>query len=169
MSDFDPRKARLLQELLGAVRRGDLPAEVLQGFLLHHLLEHPDTDLEPSRLAGDGEALQHTPRPEAERLYREARNGFLGQGSGYDSALVDLDLARLYLEQERCREVRQLAEEMLPVFRSQDIHREAAEALRLFRDAVRQETVSVDLIERITSYLEQARSNPNLHFGQMGD
>lgn len=106
-------------------------------------------------------------RSEAERLYRAARDGFVEQQTGYDAALVSLDLAALYLDQERSREVRQLAEEMLPIFRSQDIHREAMAALLLFHDAAQKETASLPLVRRITRYLQQARNNPKLRFEEM--
>lgn len=71
----------------------------------------------------------------AERDYLATRDGFISQGIGYDAAMASLDLAVLYLRQGRTAEVRRLAEEMLPLFEAQDVHREALAALSLFLEA----------------------------------
>lgn len=70
----------------------------------------------------------------AERAYLETRNGFVtSQGMGYDAAIVSLDLALLYLKQGRAADVRRLAEEILPIFQAQNVHREALTALALLQ------------------------------------
>ena len=53
----------------------------------------------------------------------------------FDYALVSLELAVLLLEQGHTTEVGALAEEMLRIFRTQKIEREALVALHLFCDA----------------------------------
>ena len=56
--------------------------------------------------------------------------GALGHATAaYDAAIVSMDLALLYLRQRRTAELKTLAKEMLPIFRSQDVHREAVAAL----------------------------------------
>ena len=52
-----------------------------------------------------------------------------------------LDLAVLYLRLGRRAEVRRLAEEILPLFKAQDVHREALAALTLFQEAARQDSL----------------------------
>lgn len=99
-----------------------------------------------------------------ERALWEVRQGFLDRGIGYDAALVSLELAALYAEQGRHRELRRLADEMVPVFAAQDVHQRAEAALRLCCDAARAETVEVELVHRIAAYLERARGRPNLPF-----
>ncbi|HEX3557122.1 MAG TPA: hypothetical protein VIA62_28180 [Thermoanaerobaculia bacterium] len=70
----------------------------------------------------------------AERFFLEARDGFMAAGHGYDAAMVAIeDLALLYLREGRTADVKRLAEEILPVFQAQDVHREAMAALRLSR------------------------------------
>lgn len=101
---------------------------------------------------------------EAEPALAEARAGFLGQGAGFSAALVCLDLASLYAAQSRTEEMRRLAEEMLPIFRSRDIHREAIAALIVFQQAVRMEKLSTGLLDEIRSFLRQARTDPKLRF-----
>jgi tetratricopeptide (TPR) repeat protein len=101
---------------------------------------------------------------EAEQALTEARAGFLGQGAGFSAALVCLDLAGLYAAQSRTEEMRRLAEEMLPVFRSRDIHREAIAALIVFQQAVRMEKLSSSLLEEIRTFLGRARTDPKLRF-----
>lgn len=71
----------------------------------------------------------------AEQAYLEARNGFIGQGIDYDAAMASLDLANLYLKEGRMADVQRLAEEVLPIFQAQDVHREALAALQLFQKA----------------------------------
>jgi tetratricopeptide (TPR) repeat protein len=101
---------------------------------------------------------------EAEQALAEARSGLLGQGAGFSAALVCLDLAGLYAAQSRPEEMRRLAEEMLPIFRSRDIHREAIAALIVFQQAVRMEKLSSGLLDEIRSFLRRARTDPKLRF-----
>ena len=65
-------------------------------------------------------------RREAEEALIAARLGFVAEGLGFYAALAGLDLAYLYVEERRTEEVKRLAEEMVPIFMAQDIHREAA-------------------------------------------
>lgn len=101
---------------------------------------------------------------EAEQALNEARAGFLRQGAGFGAALVCLDLAGLYAARSRTEEMRRLAEEMLPIFRSRDIHREAIAALIVFQQAVRMEKLSSGLLDEIRSFLRLARTDPKLRF-----
>jgi tetratricopeptide (TPR) repeat protein len=101
---------------------------------------------------------------EAEQALAEARRGFLEQGTGFSAALVCLDLAGLYAGQSRPGEMRRLAEEMLPIFHSRDIHREAIAALIVFQQAARMERLSADLLDEIRSFLQRARTDPKLRF-----
>lgn len=108
------------------------------------------------------QSLEHL--AEAEEALIEARRGFIEQGVGFGAALVCLDLAGLYAAQSRAGEMRQLVEEMLPIFQSRDIHREAIAALIVFQQAVRMEKLSSDLIDEIRSFLRRARTDHKLRF-----
>jgi tetratricopeptide (TPR) repeat protein len=100
----------------------------------------------------------------AERCYTETRSGFVAQGLGYDTAVVSLDLAALYLRQGRTDDVRRIAEEMIPLFQSQDVHREALAALTLFQEAARQDRLTVERALEVAAYLREARNEPGLWF-----
>lgn len=101
---------------------------------------------------------------EAERTLRDVKLRFLEGGLGYDASLVTLDLAKLYLKEGRNAEVRVLADEMLTVFLSHDVHRQALAALAVFQKAVEQDTATPHLVQEITDYLQRARRNPRLRF-----
>lgn len=107
-------------------------------------------------------ALGHT--EQAEQVFREVREEFVSRGLGCDAALVSLDLATVYAELSKPDAMRRLAAEMLPIFRSQDVHREAIAALIVFQRAAEMEQVSVSLLKQIGRYLERSRHNPQLRF-----
>ncbi|HEY0782595.1 MAG TPA: hypothetical protein VGE98_09080 [Thermoanaerobaculia bacterium] len=100
---------------------------------------------------------------EAEDELRRARDGFLELGIGYDAALASLDLALLYSRQQRTGELKQLAEEIAPIFEARDIHRETVAALALFQRAAQQEAVTAEAIGRLGQFLRESRNNPALH------
>jgi len=102
--------------------------------------------------------------PAAERLFTETRDGFVRQGIGYDAAMVSLDLALLYLREGRTGEVRRVAEEMVPVFSAQDVHREATAALLLFQEAARREEVTAGLVREVAGFLKAARGDAEVRF-----
>jgi len=94
---------------------------------------------------------------EAEQSFLDVRAGFVAEGIGYDAALVSLDLALLYLRQNRTAAVKELAEEMREIFAAGDIHREATAALVLFQEAARRETLTAELIEEMAVRLKRTR------------
>ena len=104
---------------------------------------------------------------EAERIFLQVRDGFLAQGIGYDAAMVSIeDLALLYVREGRTADVKRLAEEIFPIFQAQDVHREAVAALMLFQEAARQELLTVRSVREYAKYLQEARTDPSLRFGQ---
>lgn len=109
-------------------------------------------------------ALEEGECEHAEKILHEVRQSFIGRGIGYDAALANLDLAVLYVKQGRMDEVKQLAAQMLPIFESQDVHREALAALLLFRRAAEAELVTLHLLAEVKSFLEASRGRPELRF-----
>lgn len=101
---------------------------------------------------------------EAERIFLEIRNGFLESSLVFDAALTSLDLAALYVRQGRSAEVKSLAAEMLPVFKSREVYREALAALIVFQKAAEMEQITLGLVQEISSYLQKVRTNPGLQF-----
>ncbi|MFL6193795.1 MAG: hypothetical protein ACJ75H_06460 [Thermoanaerobaculia bacterium] len=100
----------------------------------------------------------------AESLFVAARDGFVAEGVPYDTALVSLELALLYAEQGRTAELKRLAVEMLPVFSSRHIHREALAALAFFQQAAEAEKAGAELVASVAAYLRRAEGNPELRF-----
>lgn len=101
---------------------------------------------------------------EAAGLLGQVRQGFIEQGIGYDAAVVSLELAAVHARLGRTGEVRRLAEEMLPIFRSREVHREALAALIVFQQAAQSESATLDLVEEIAAYLRRAAGDPTLAF-----
>jgi len=100
----------------------------------------------------------------AEKTLREVRRAFLDAGLVFDAALVSLDLALVYLRQRRAEETKRLVAEMIPVFQSREVHREALAALIVFQRAADLEELTAGLVEEIADYLRQARVDPRLRF-----
>jgi tetratricopeptide (TPR) repeat protein len=101
---------------------------------------------------------------EAEKALIEVRDGFVKSDICYDAAVISLDLALVYAQQGRTADMKKLAQEMIPIFKSRDIHREAHAALIIFQQAVQAEEASLHLLEEIAGYLKQARNNPELQY-----
>lgn len=95
---------------------------------------------------------------EAEEILRELRKELIERDLGFDAALLSLDLANIYARQGRSAEMRRLAEEMLPIFKSRDIHREAIAALLVFQKSAEMERVTLGLIREVSSYLKESRA-----------
>jgi tetratricopeptide (TPR) repeat protein len=102
---------------------------------------------------------------EARRTFEGIRHEFTARDMTYDAALVTLELAALYIEEGRTSEVRDLAREMIEVFRAQDVHREALAALAVFHSAAVLETATVELTREIAGRLERERRHPPLAAG----
>ncbi len=104
---------------------------------------------------------------QAESLFLAARQGFIEEGISFDTALVSLDLALLYAKQRRTADLKRLAEEMVPIFSSLHIHREALAALAFLKQAAEAEYATVDLVSRVACYLRKAQYDPELRFQEM--
>lgn len=82
----------------------------------------------------------------------------------YDVALATLDLAVLLLEKGEYSEAQALAAEMVVIFESLAVHREALAAVRVFWRAVEGETATAELGRRLLRFLVRARRDPELCF-----
>lgn len=101
---------------------------------------------------------------EAIEVLNRVRGELASEEIAFDTALVSLELAKLFASEGRAAEVKALARHMVPIFQSQQIHREALAALAFFQQAAERATVTVELAEGVRSYLERARRNPGLRF-----
>jgi hypothetical protein len=94
------------------------------------------------------------------------REEFIRRGIAYDAALVTLEIAGLHLQEGRTAEVKRLACEVVTIFQAQKVHREALAAVQLFREAAERETVTRETVRQLLSYLQRARNEPGLRFGE---
>jgi tetratricopeptide (TPR) repeat protein len=96
-------------------------------------------------------------RGPAEAAFREVRREFLERSMGYDAALVSLDLARLFAQEGCTDDLKRLAAELMPIFESRDVHREAIVALLMFQRACEEERLTVELVQQFAAYLRRER------------
>jgi tetratricopeptide (TPR) repeat protein len=101
---------------------------------------------------------------QAETQFLAARDGFLKEGVPYDTALVSLELALLYAEQGRPAELKRLAADLVPVFASRHIHREALAALTFLQQAVEAERASLEVVAQVADFLRKSEHDPELRF-----
>jgi tetratricopeptide (TPR) repeat protein len=94
---------------------------------------------------------------EAERALREVQRDFLDCHAAYDAALVSMDLAILFAQQGRTQELKELALEIMPVFESREIHREAMACLIMFQGACEEERLTVDLARELAAILRREK------------
>ena len=95
--------------------------------------------------------------PAAETAFREVQREFFELHMGYDAALVSLDLAVLYAQAGRLTELKSLAVEIMPVFESREVNREAMAALLMFQHAAQEERLTVDLARQLAAFLKRER------------
>jgi len=97
----------------------------------------------------------------AESAFLEVRKGFAELGIGFDVAAVSLELAALYLRQGRTAEIKQLAAEIVPIFESQDVHKDTMAALLLFKKAVEMETLTARVLNEVSDVLHRSKGRPS--------
>jgi tetratricopeptide (TPR) repeat protein len=96
----------------------------------------------------------------AEAAFREVQREFFARHMAYDAALVSLDLGILYAHAGRTQELKQLAVELMPIFESRDVHREALATLVMFQHAAEEERLTVQLAENLAASLRRERRVP---------
>jgi transcriptional regulator with XRE-family HTH domain len=101
---------------------------------------------------------------EAIETLGRVRAAFMAQHNAYDTALATLELAEVYASLGRTDEVKALAQESAPVFHDQGVHREARQALELFRRAAEEERVSAELLRSILTYLYRSRHDARVRY-----
>jgi tetratricopeptide (TPR) repeat protein len=95
----------------------------------------------------------------ARQLLTKIRQTFLDEGNAFDAALASLDLSISYLAEGKTAEVRELADEMVTVFRDLEVAREPLAALLLFQEAARRATATADLAREVAASLTRARGS----------
>jgi tetratricopeptide (TPR) repeat protein len=95
-------------------------------------------------------------RDEAEELLDRVRREFLGREIAYDTAVATLELAVLYLEDGQTAQVKEIAAELAPIFAAQRVARETLASVKLFLQAVEQETITAELAREWLQELRRA-------------
>jgi tetratricopeptide (TPR) repeat protein len=93
----------------------------------------------------------------AEAAFREVQREFLDRQMGFDAALVSLDLARLFAQEGCTEDLKRLAAELMPIFQSRDVDREAIVTLLMFQRACEEERLTVDLVRQVSAHLRRER------------
>jgi tetratricopeptide (TPR) repeat protein len=157
----DPRllfsaKHNLIDNLADAGRHMEAQRLLIQARSLYHRFDEPA--FRNRRRWVEGKIARGLGQPEkAEELLLRARSGFQEQDAAYELALVSLELAGLYAEQGRTAKMKQLAEEMVPIFSSRQIHREALAALALWCQSVNTETAGAELAAQVATAIKRGR------------
>ena len=112
-----------------------------------------------------GRILAEAGKPEESvPVFRSVRDGFVQLGLAAEAGQVSLDLALSLLSLGRMSELKDVASEMLPIFSSGLLHKEALAAIRFFREAVIAETITATQIHAVSSFLSELESNSNSRF-----
>jgi hypothetical protein len=96
----------------------------------------------------------------AEREFAVTRAGFAAAGNPYNAALVALDLAAVWLQRGRTRQLRELVEEMIATFRALRIAREAVAALLILREACDRDEATLDRVRTVAMLLTELERQP---------
>lgn len=103
-------------------------------------------------------------REEARVIISKVQQEFTVREIAFDAALASLELAVLFLEEDRTEEVRNLARQTAWIFRVQGAHCEAFVALRLFWEAAERDRVTLSWARQLLFYLFRAQHDPALQF-----
>jgi len=90
----------------------------------------------------------------AESLYRTAKDSFLHKNHTYDAALVSLDLATLFCEQRRFRDLAIIADKTCEEIRNHPLHPETEAALLAFVEAARRRRVTTETIRNAVFHVK---------------
>lgn len=146
--------------LLFQVERGEFRAANLQLFEMRPLYaRHAGAvDLVKLRWIEGRIAAGLSELERAEKSFAQVREDFEERGQVYHAAIAGLDLAAVWLRQDRTAEVRRLVQEMIEVFRSRYVAREAIAALLMLREAVDRDQATPDLVTLVAEVIERHRS-----------
>jgi len=97
---------------------------------------------------------------DAETAFLAARDGLAREGLAYEAALAAMDLAVLYTTEGRAADMRRQTDQMLPLFRSEDMYRETMVALLSFQEGQARREPS-GLLHDVGSYLSRAWQEKN--------
>jgi tetratricopeptide (TPR) repeat protein len=101
----------------------------------------------------------------AEATFQQIRQDLEDAGRGYQSALVSLDLANVWLRQGRTAEVRGLVADAVATFRALGVEREALSALHMLQDALEREQAVLEVLRLTSGILRRLQNEPSARVG----
>jgi tetratricopeptide (TPR) repeat protein len=102
--------------------------------------------------------LSAVPR-EAEGALLAAREGLAREGLAYEAALAAMDLAVLYVQEKREADMRRMADQIYPLFHSDDMYRETTTALLSFQQPAGEDVGR--LLDELSGWVARTRSEKN--------
>lgn len=100
----------------------------------------------------------------AEIALLEVKDGFENLDLGLAAALVSMELALLWMRQNRLAETEKIVKETFQVFVSLKINREATGAMQILNEARERKLMTVTLLDSVVKYLHRAQHNPDVPF-----
>jgi hypothetical protein len=97
---------------------------------------------------------------EAEGALLAAREGLAKEGLAYEAALAAMDLAVLYVQERREADMLRLADQIYPLFRSDDMYQETTAALLSFQQPSGDKDVD-RLLNELSGWVARTRSEKN--------
>jgi hypothetical protein len=91
----------------------------------------------------------------AEEAFLESKNGFESAGLGFASALAALDLALVWMRQEKYSDTEVLVAEAAEVFFAVGVRREAVSAIMILKDAFEKHHGTIVLLESVVEFLRR--------------
>lgn len=107
-------------------------------------------------------ALEQGELKAAEASFDQVRNFFVDKGVPLDAAGVSLDLATVYLKQNRLAELKALSVEMLTIFDGIGAQKECQAALSFFERAIELEKAQMEIVCDLLEYLRAVRLDKKL-------
>jgi tetratricopeptide (TPR) repeat protein len=101
----------------------------------------------------------------AEATFQQIREDLNDAGLGYQAALVSLDLAGVWLRQNRTLEVRGLVSEIVTSFQVLGVEREALSAIHLLQDALERDQATLEVVRLVGGILRRLQDEPVMRAG----
>ncbi len=100
----------------------------------------------------------------AEQGFIEVREGMIAASLGFNASLASLELALVWMRQDRAEEAEEIVYEAAEVFYSLGQHLEVLAAVQLLVDAFRFKKASISLMQRTVSFIREWEINPDARF-----
>ena len=100
----------------------------------------------------------------AAEAFLESKNGFESAGLGFASALAALDLALVWMRQEKYGDTEVLVAEAAEVFLAVGVRREAVSAIMILKDSFEKRHGTITLLESVVEFLRRTQIDPEACF-----